>query len=174
MSERIETGLLRRMAAADVERVRAWRNDESVRHHMFSRTEISPGESREWFERMSREADRHLMIFESGREPLGFVNIGPTDAVQHARWGFYVAPGAPKGTGKQLGRAALRFAFGPAELRCLCGEVLADNAASIGFHRSLGFTQRGEPTQRTLADGRTVSILTFALYARDYLENAGT
>ncbi|SFR85310.1 UDP-4-amino-4,6-dideoxy-N-acetyl-beta-L-altrosamine N-acetyltransferase [Marinobacter daqiaonensis] len=137
------SGSLRTMTEDDLERVRRWRNHPDVRRYMYTTHEIDPAEHRAWFER-TRDSDRsELMIYEDEGLPLGFVNLARGRSRQVADWGFYLAPEAARGTGKALGRAALRHAFEGLELHKVCGQALGFNDRSIKFHRSLGFVQEG-------------------------------
>jgi UDP-4-amino-4,6-dideoxy-N-acetyl-beta-L-altrosamine N-acetyltransferase len=158
------------MVDSDVERVRAWRNDDRVRRHMLSTHEIGPEESRRWFANMGRDPNRHLMILETDDGPAGFVNIGPVRAGGVADWGFYAAPGAPRGTGRLLGELALAFAFGELGLHKLCGEVIDGNKASQRFHRRLGFIQEGELVEQHYDGQRYCNLIRFGLLARDWRE----
>lgn len=142
MSEPI-TQNLRPMHLDDLERILAWRNHPEIRRCMYSQHEISFDEHSEWFLQASQDKSRHLLIYEMGTIPLGFINIHQIATGGIAAWGFYTAPDAPKGTGKALGKAALRFAFGEAMLFKLCGQVLIRNEKSIRFHQKLGFKQEG-------------------------------
>ena len=159
---------LRRMRAGDLEQVRSWRNDDRVNQYMFSATSVSVDEHQKWFERVSVELGRHLLLLEVGAEPRGFVNIGPGDGDGSAYWGLYVAPGSPKGTGRMLGEAALDYSFNQVGLRRLRGEVLVSNRASIGFHLSLGFKPEGEPMEKSLDDSRKVHVIKFSLTAEQF------
>ncbi len=134
---------LRPMRESDLDRVLAWRNHEDTRRYMYTTRPIGADEHRQWFARTSADSARHLMIFEVDGEPRGFLNIGPIQAGGIAEWGFYAAPGTPKGTGRTLGEKALRFAFATLGLHKLCGEVIAGNQASRDFHLRLGFRQEG-------------------------------
>ncbi|NQD81620.1 GNAT family N-acetyltransferase, partial [Pseudomonas sp. CrR14] len=78
-------------------------------------------------------------------------------------WGFYLAPGAPRGTGQQLGEAALAFAFDSLGLHKVCGQALAFNERSIRFHEKLGFVQEGALREQHY-DGATYhTIIHFGL-----------
>jgi UDP-4-amino-4,6-dideoxy-N-acetyl-beta-L-altrosamine N-acetyltransferase len=132
------------MTAADLHTVLAWRNDPQVRLHMFTRDEIALADHVAWFERSSHDPLRHLLVFESDGVPLGFVSLVVASAAGRvADWGFYAAPGAPKGTGRHLGATTLEHAFGPLALHKVCGQVLGENVRSIHFHEALGFRQEG-------------------------------
>lgn len=134
---------IRRMVHADLERVLAWRNHPDVRRYMYTQHEITAAEHQRWFERTSPDPKKHLLIFEANHQSLGFVNFNEAGISGIADWGFYVAPDAPKGSGRQLGRAALNHAFTQLKLRKICGQALAYNERSIQFHQSLGFQQEG-------------------------------
>jgi UDP-4-amino-4,6-dideoxy-N-acetyl-beta-L-altrosamine N-acetyltransferase len=158
------------MVDGDVERVRAWRNDDSVRRHMLSKHEIGSEESRRWFANLGQDPNRHLMILETDDGPAGFVSIGPVRAGGIADWGFYAAPGAPRGTGRLLGELALAFAFDQLGLHKLCGEVIDGNEASQRFHRRLGFKQEGELVEQHYDGQRYRNLIRFGLLARDWRE----
>ena len=138
-----KTGQVRRMESSDLECVLEWRNHPDVRRYMFTQHEISLIEHTKWFQATSCDAQRYLLVFEINKKPLGFINIALAKSGGIADWGFYLSPTAPKGTGQELGRATLRYAFQTAGLHKLCGQALAFNQRSIVFHLRLGFTQEG-------------------------------
>lgn len=129
---------VRPMNKCDLERVLAWRNNPAIRRYMYTTRKIAFAEHAEWFEKKSKDPFTHLLIFEIDSISLGFINIQlRTKTV--ANWGFYAAPEAPKGTGKSLGRAALRYATNEIGLLKIYGEVIAENDRSIRLHLNLGF-----------------------------------
>lgn len=134
---------IRPMVHADLELVLAWRNHPEVRRYMYTQHEITFDEHQRWFENAKADSKKHLLIFEVAQQPLGFVHFTETGSGGIAEWGFYIAPNAPKGTGRQLGSAALSYAFTQLELHKVCGRVLAYNERSINFHLALGFQQEG-------------------------------
>jgi UDP-4-amino-4,6-dideoxy-N-acetyl-beta-L-altrosamine N-acetyltransferase len=129
---------LRPLAEADLPLVRAWRNHPGVRQHMFSTHEIAEAEHQQWFAR---------------QQAMGFVHFSGVAPGGVAEWGFYAAPGAPRGTGRALGQAALARAFGTEQLHKVCGQVLAGNTASLALHRRLGFAEEGVLRQQHRSDG---------------------
>lgn len=131
------------MVYADLELVLTWRNHPDVRRYMYTQHEITLDEHQRWFERTLPNPKKNLLIFEVNHQPLGFVNFNETGNGRIADWGFYAAPDAPKGSGRQLGRAALNHAFTQLKLHKICGQALAYNERSIQFHQSLGFQQEG-------------------------------
>lgn len=137
------TDTIRPLQADDLATVRAWRNHPDVRRHMFSTHEIAEAEHQQWFARQQADPSRRLWLFLRDGQALGFVHFSGVAPGGVAEWGFYAAPGAPKGTGRALGQAALARAFGTEQLHKVCGQVLAGNTASLAFHRRLGFTEEG-------------------------------
>lgn len=134
---------MRAMVHSDMDLVLAWRNHPDVRRYMYTQHEISHDEHQQWFERANADPKKHLLIFVVAHQPLGFVHFTNTNSGGVADWGFYTAPDAPKGSGRQLGIAALNHAFGQLELHKVCGQALAYNQPSIKFHHVLGFKQEG-------------------------------
>ena len=123
MSVRHNKSIMRRMTSDDLDMVRGWRNHIEVRRYMYTQHEIGADEHLRWFERASTDPRKHLLVFESEREPCGFVSFSLISATV-ADWGFYLAPDAPKGSGLQLGQAALTYAFHEQAWHKVCGHVL--------------------------------------------------
>lgn len=162
---------VRPLTLQDLEWVLTWRNHEDVRRYMYTQHEIGLEEHTRWFERASQDASRHLLVFESDAVPLGFINIHQIAPGGVADWGFYAAPDAPKGTGRQLGQAALRYAFTQAGLHKLCGQALAYNERSIKFHLSQGFQQEGILREQHFDGQNYHDVVCFGLLASEWLAN---
>ena len=165
----LPTGRVRPMVESDLPQLLAWRNDEAVRAAMFSAGLVQPEEHLRWFEAAAREG-LTLLIFEAEGEPRGFVRFALGRHPRVADWGFYAAPGAPRGTGRALGRAALDLAFGPLGLHKICGEVLESNPRSVALHRALGFVQEGKRAEHHFDGSRFQAVLCFGLLARQWYD----
>jgi UDP-4-amino-4,6-dideoxy-N-acetyl-beta-L-altrosamine N-acetyltransferase len=131
------------MHEADLEMVLAWRNHPEVRRYMYTQHEIALDEHRRWFEHCAGNPSKHLLVFELAGLASGFVSFTQIEGGKIADWGFYTMPDAPRGCGRLLGQAALQHAFSALGLHKVCGQALAYNERSIGFHRRLGFEQEG-------------------------------
>lgn len=156
------------MTEGDLEQVLAWRNHLEVRSHMYTQHEISLDEHTRWFARSSQDPERHLLVFEIDGSPLGFINIHQIASGGIADWGFYTAPDAFTGTGRALGRAALRYAFETVGLHKLCGQALAFNERSIRFHLNLGFQPEGVLRQQHFDGQRYIDVACFGLLANEW------
>lgn len=134
---------LRPMTETDLEQVLSWRNHPEVRRYMYTTHEIGIEEHRKWFSGIKHDPAVDPLIYENHGLARGFVNITRTRCPEVADWGFYMAPDAPKGTGRSLGNQALTYVFRELGLHKLCGQALGFNERSISFHRALGFSEEG-------------------------------
>lgn len=170
-----ETGakesLVRPMGHADLEQVLAWRNHPEVRRHMYTQHEIALDEHQGWFERTLLDPRKHLLIFESGGQPLGLVNFSELVSGVIADWGFYAAPDAPQGSGRRLGRTALDYAFTQLRLHKICGQVLAYNERSVRLHQALGFQQEGMLRNQFFDGERYHHVICFGLLSHEWHVN---
>jgi len=159
---------IRHMVHADLERVLAWRNHPDVRRFMYTQHEITLDEHQRWFERTLPDPKKHLLVFEVNHQPQGFVNFSEVENGGIADWGFYAAPDASKGSGRQLGRAALNHAFTQLKLHKVCGEALAYNERSIQFHQSLGFKQEGILRDQHFDGERYHNVISMGLLSNEW------
>ena len=160
--------IIRPMVRADLERVLVWRNHPDVRCYMFNQHVITLDEHQSWFERTLLDPQKYLLIFEVNHEPLGFVSFNDRGNGGIADWGFYVAPDAPKGIGRQLGSAALSYAITQLKLYKVCGQALAYNKRSIVFHQLLGFQQEGTLRDQHFDGERYHHVICFGLLSNEW------
>jgi UDP-4-amino-4,6-dideoxy-N-acetyl-beta-L-altrosamine N-acetyltransferase len=156
------------MVDADVGRVLAWRNHSEVRRYMYTQHEITLDEHERWFEHARQDPSKHLLIFEACNQALGFVSFSEIENNRIADWGFYVAPDAPKGCGKELGLAALGHAFNEIKLHKVCAQALAYNSRSIKFHQSFGFQQEGALRDQHFDGERYHNVICFGLLSNEW------
>ncbi len=164
---------IRKMTVDDLNVVLTWRNHPDIRRYMYTQHEISIEEHRAWFERASKDSHKHLLVFEIDEKPQGFVNITELSSSGVAEWGFYIAPDAVKGTGRQLGKAALEFAFNNLNLHKVCGQALAFNERSIQFHHSLGFQQEGTLRDQHYDGENYHAVICFGLLSNEWQPEDG-
>ena len=154
---------IRPMQASDLDMVLAWRNHPDIRRHMLTQHLITTEEHRRWFERASDDPQRHIMLVQDLGQPFGLVHFSGVQPNASAEWGFYLAPDAPKGSGRRLGASALNFAFATLHVHKLCGQVLAGNAVSIRFHERLGFVLEGRLREQVFLQSHHCDLLCFGL-----------
>lgn len=163
---------IRPMNHADLALVLAWRNHPEVRRYMYTQHEITLAEHQSWFERSLPDPKKHLLVFEANHQPVGFVNFNETGSGGIADWGFYAAPDAPKGSGRQLGRAALSHAFTQLKLHKVNGQALAYNERSIQLHQTLGFQQEGILRDQHFDGERYHHVICFGLLGHEWQPNS--
>jgi UDP-4-amino-4,6-dideoxy-N-acetyl-beta-L-altrosamine N-acetyltransferase len=159
---------IRKMSHDDLELVLRWRNHPDVSRFMYTQHEISMEEHSCWFEKAIKNPQKHLLIFEPNRSPLGFVQLSQPKNCPIAEWGFYTAPDAPKGTGRSLGLAALQYAYDHLCLHKVCGQALAFNEPSIKFHSALGFRQEGCLREQHFDGSSYHDVLCFGLLSSEW------
>lgn len=159
------------MVREDLEQVLFWRNHPDVRRYMYTQHEIALSEHLHWFESASKQPGRHLLIYESVEKPMGFINLYEIAPGGIADWGFYAAPDAPKGTGRELGESMLQFAFAELGLHKLCGQALAFNERSMKFHLRLGFKQEGVLRDQHFDGQHYHDVICLGLLAADWYTN---
>lgn len=159
---------LRRMSVVDLEKVLSWRNHPEVRRYMFTQHEIGIDEHALWFDRVSQDSNRHLLIFESQGIASGFINIYQDTSSSIADWGFYISPDAPKGTGRQLGNASLQYAFTTMRCNKLSAQVLSYNERSIRFHQNLGFKQEDILRQKYFDGKNFHDVVCFGIFSKEW------
>ena len=159
---------LRPMVEADLEQVLEWRNHPAVRSCMYSTHEIRMDEHCVWFANVSNNPAVSLLIYEQVGKSQGFVNITRTCSAEVADWGFYLAPDAPKGSGSELGKQSLNYAFAQLSLHKLCGQALGFNTRSIAFHKRLGFTEEGCLREQHFDGSQFHDVLCFGLLSHEW------
>lgn len=158
---------LRPMLNTDLEMVLKWRNDPEVRRFMYTSREIGLEEHRSWFNNTDSETV-DLLIYQRHGTPQGFMNITRQRSPRVADWGFYLAPGAPKGSGRAMGQAALEYAFIQIGLHKLCGQALGFNERSIAFHLMLGFVEEGRLREHHFDGHKFHDVVCFGLLAKEW------
>jgi UDP-4-amino-4,6-dideoxy-N-acetyl-beta-L-altrosamine N-acetyltransferase len=138
---------------------------------MYTDHVITMDEHREWFERLRKEPDPTFLVFEYKDKLIGVVNVTQIDRRNgKCYWGFYVGdPEAPRGSGTILGYFGLNYIFDVLKIRKLCAEAFAFNEASIRFHKRLGFVEEGLLARHVQKNGRYEDVISFALFADDWI-----
>jgi UDP-4-amino-4,6-dideoxy-N-acetyl-beta-L-altrosamine N-acetyltransferase len=159
---------IRLMRSTDLDLVLAWRNHPDVRRYMFTKHEITMEEHLRWFEHSAQDKEKYLLIYEPYANPVGFIQFSKLPGSAVADWGFYAAPDAAKGSGRQLGLGALDYAFCHLNLHKVCGQALAFNEPSIRFHRALGFHQEGLIRDQHFDSQQYHDVLCFGLLRSEW------
>lgn len=157
------------MTDQHLQQVLDWRNEPRVRQNMYSQHVISFAEHEAWWKSTKDRVDRRYFIFETDGTEAGFVSFTDIDP-EHgtASWAFFSAKNAPKGTGTQMEKTALKMAFEDFGLRKLCCEVLDFNSRVVGFHERFGFRVEGTLSKHKRVNGKYCDVILMAIFAEDW------
>lgn len=161
---------LRPVLAADRDRLLAWRNQDHVRHNMYTHRLIEPDEHARWFERAQSDPTARYLIFEVQQRPVGLVAFSGLDhGQQRGSWAFYLGEAdLPRGTGAAMEYLALDHAFDDIGIDKLSCEVLAFNAGVVRLHQRFGFHQEGLLQRHHRRDGEAHDVVLMARFAEGW------
>ena len=160
---------LRTLLPEDLETVLAWRNHPSVRRFMFDAAMITPEQHRAWFNRVSADADRELLLYSEHGVSMGFMQFAREMGHQRVEWGFYTAPESLRGTGSRMCRHALARLFAVPDVHKLTGRVLDFNQASRHLHQRLGFTEEACLREHHFDGSQWRSVYAYGLLRDEWL-----
>lgn len=139
-----QLGILRNIADEELELMRAWRNEPSVRANMYTQHEIEFKEHLKWWGKTKARTDQKYFMYEFEGAPVGISAFTRIDTKnRNSSWSFYASPSAPKGTGSKMEFLMIEHAFKELQLHKLYCEVLAFNTPVIKLHQKFGFKIEG-------------------------------
>jgi UDP-4-amino-4,6-dideoxy-N-acetyl-beta-L-altrosamine N-acetyltransferase len=162
---------LRPLAAADSNRVLAWRNQPDIRRWMYTDHVISPAEHDRWFAGALTDATRTYWIIELDGAPVGLANLADINATHHrADWAYYLADPAVRGrgVGAFVEFFVIEHVFGVLGLDKLWCEVLVDNEAVWKLHEAFGFQREALFRRHAWKSGEPHDVVGLGLLATDW------
>lgn len=162
--------MLRRAGEDDLASMLNWRNHPDVRAASFTTHVITPAEHRAWWQRVSHDDARVVLIMERYDVPSGVVTF-VLEPGNSAEWGYYLDNVGLDERGEtlpawlQIERESIAYAFDELGLDELHGEVIAENEAVIRLHRRHGFRETGR--QMRDVDGRQVEVVSISMRRDD-------
>jgi UDP-4-amino-4,6-dideoxy-N-acetyl-beta-L-altrosamine N-acetyltransferase len=164
-------GILRGIADDELELMRAWRNEPSVRANMYTQHEISREEHLTWWKKTKARTDQTYFMYEMAGAPIGIAAFTGIDMQsQNSAWAFYASSLAPKGTGSKMEFLMLEHAFDELQLHKLYCEVLAFNTPVIKLHQKFGFSIEGVFRRQHKVDADFVDIYRLGILASEWQE----
>lgn len=166
--------MLRPATDADVDTMRAWRNQEQNRLVSIHSHVIGAGEHAAWWARAKDDPTRRVLVYEQDGTPAGvvaFFDLEPDAPRPRGAWGFYLDAEGLQARDELLPawlrimREGVRYAFDELGLDELHGEVLEHNESVRQLNRMFRFVEGdGEPRE---ADGRRVVVIPILLRRED-------
>ncbi len=138
----LETLTLRPATLDDRESVFKWRNDPDVRRYSFERDPVEWETHVEWFEKITLDSKRHLLIGETEGKPVGVLRIDYIDE-ECREISIYLVPGSSsQGLGTLLIRQGTEWIRrqDPA-VKQLRAKILGENTASLKAFNRAGFEE---------------------------------
>jgi RimJ/RimL family protein N-acetyltransferase len=161
---------LRPATDADVDTMRAWRNQEPNRLASINSHEIGAAEHAAWWARIRTDPGYRVLVYERAGAPAGvvtFFDLRPDAPRRSGGWGFYLDAEGLEAREELLAawlevmQEALRYAFDELGLDDLHGEVLEHNASVRQMNRMFRFVEgEGEPRE---VDGRRIVVIPITL-----------
>ncbi len=166
-----QLGILREIADDEIELMRVWRNEPTVRVNMYTQHEISREEHLTWWEKTKIRADQKYLMYEMMGNARGIATFTSIDLQSNnSAWAFYASPSAPIGTGSKMEFLMLEHAFQELKLRKLYCEVLAFNTPVIKLHQKFGFKIEGVFREQKKVNDDFVDIYRLGILAPEWLE----
>ena len=135
--------VLRRITIQDIELVRGWRNQPSVRNQMLVQDEISAAQQVLWFEKINNPFNYYFII-EVNELPIGVIHAKNIDEQSMVGEGG-VFIGDDKFIGTDIPARAsmliLYFCFSKISVNTSLAKVKEDNFLALEFNKSLGYKE---------------------------------
>jgi len=151
---------LRYINRDDIELLRNWRNQDSVRHSFIYNNVITKQQQVEWFERYTEDNSDHMFISIYENKPVGSsalynLNTDKKDA-EYGRLMLGELNLRGLGLGKRMTELTAQFGFEFLELESMYCEIFADNHYSIDVCNAIGY----QTTDIIEKDGKKMLYLT--------------
>jgi len=135
--------VLRRITIQDIELVRGWRNQPSVRNQMLVQDEISAEQQVLWFEKINNPFNYYFII-EVNELPIGVIHAKNIDEQSMVgEGGIFI--GDDKFIGTDIPARAsmlfLYFCFNKIGVSTSLAKVKDENYTAIEFNKSLGYKE---------------------------------
>jgi len=147
------------------------RNEEFVRHWMFTENIISVSEHLAWIERLKTDTGQlYFVIIQNDIHPVGSVNLKKIDKNKKtAELGFYKTQSIDE---KGLMTASLftliDYAFDVLGLEKIYSEVFEGNIKSVNIHKKLLFTEEGFSYSHITKEGVSIGVHLFELKKNEW------
>ncbi|WP_117213618.1 GNAT family N-acetyltransferase [Allorhizocola rhizosphaerae] len=143
-----------------VESIRRWRNHPQVRGTAIYTKFIPEDMHRAWWESVSADPARHVMIYLRDGVPAGAVTFTDHDPEDGSvEWGFFLDVDGLQERGDllaawmELEKEAIAYSFDVMKVTRLGGRTLARNKPVLALHRRFGFVEVPDKSYTTEVDG---------------------
>jgi UDP-4-amino-4,6-dideoxy-N-acetyl-beta-L-altrosamine N-acetyltransferase len=127
------------------EKVRKWRNKETVKNYMISQNAVSGREHLNWLNNLKESKSNKVWVIFIYDSPVGAAYLKNIDFKNLcSEWGFYIGEDSfrKKGYGKKILYELLKKYFEEMEFNELKTLVLRDNAVALKIYKKFGFREK--------------------------------
>ncbi len=140
--------VMRPITYEDIEKVRIWRNKDSIRKWFIHENIVSKKEQENWFKGYLSNENDVMFIVEWNNTPIGTAALYDINyGMQTAQFGRFMI-GEPQakglGIGKKAAKALCEFGLNELGLKKIELEVLSDNRNAIHIYEDIGFIKKDE------------------------------
>ncbi|GIH10491.1 hypothetical protein Rhe02_85580 [Rhizocola hellebori] len=151
---------------AHVESIRQWRNHPQVRGTAIYTKYIPEDVHRAWWESVSADPARLVMIYERDAIACGAVTFNDYDPIAGTvEWGFFLDVDGLQERGEllpawmELEKEAVAYGFDELKVTSMGGRTLARNKPVLALHRRFGFVEVPERRYIAEIDGVSEEVL---------------
>lgn len=161
---------------ADLDRLRAWRNDHEIWRWCRQFDLITEGEHRAWFDRQATDPTCRMYKVQrrvaSAVETVGVCGLTSIDQLnRRAEFSLYIGPEFQKqGLGRQALAILLQHGFQNLGLNVIWGESFEGNPAAKMFEK-LGFQKEGTRRQFYFRDGRFIDADLYSITREEWIRS---
>lgn len=177
----------------NIEQLRQWRNDPSLRRYFREYKDISKDMQNAWYETRGNNSDANHIYFQimkkvndpanNSKELIGCTGLHYIDwRIRSAEFGIFLGKGQGEGFGKEALMMLFSFGFSECNLHKIWGEVYNFNNAlklykdGLGMHED-GILRHSQFVEGEYCDATILSILEdewFAKHGRSGIQNKPT
>ncbi len=159
------------LTEAEKKQLLEWRNDATIRKHMYSTEPIPLEHHLAFIDGLSQRTDRYYWMVSDEHKIVGSMNLTDVDAANGtAELGYFLRPDLiGSGEGFFFVFSQLAFAFEQLGLHALYGAIHADNASATLIDNYLGFKKTGE--KMLIVNGVETLFVEHVITASDFLNN---
>jgi RimJ/RimL family protein N-acetyltransferase len=136
---------LRPLFHDDIERVRQWRNQDSIRTSFIDQNIISSEQQQKWFQLYLEKVSDMMFIIEVNNQPVGaaaLYNMNES-SIEFGRLMIGESSALGKGIGAEASQLLVRFAINELRLQKVYLYVFANNVRAKSIYEACGFKQSG-------------------------------
>lgn len=159
---------LRPLEPGDLERSRAWVNDQETAQGLLRILPVSPLSQQAWYEQISRDPARMVWAAEEKQAHIGNCGLYHIDLIhRRAEAWFLIGESSRRGRGlgREMADLVLTYAFGGLGLNKVYLQVGAENRKACQTYEAVGFVSEGTLRQEYFIAGRFRDVLRMALLA---------